>query len=359
MNFIKSTLEFIVLVLNLLVGIGLLVAAYGHYISPAHFPILSIAGLGFSFFAVLNLAFVAFWLLIHPRFVWLPVILYLFVGDALLTYCPFSMGSSPQEGKVLKVLTYNTMGFVPEKDSKGKNVYPALEYIKQSGADIVCLQEVPLNDKEIIRQAKSVYPYIKTVSLNNGFHIQVACMSKTPISSAKRIEVVSSGNGAALFQVKVGDKQIPVIIAHLESNKLNGNDKEMYESLLENPKNRLIKSRSKHLLSKLADAASLRGPQAEIIAQKIQEINSPHIIVCGDFNDIALSYSHRIIGKGLQDTYREAGFGPGNTYHEHFMLFRIDHMMVGKAYRVLKCKIDKSIKASDHYPYWCELELKK
>ena len=357
MDFFKSTFGLIVLTLNLLVGVGLLAGAYAQYLSPVSFPLLSIAGLGFPFFVILNLLLALFWLLVCPRYVWLPIVLFWVVGDALLTYCPFSFGSSSKGDQVLKVLTYNTMGLESKVNDKGKHVYPVWEYVKKSGANIVGLQEFPYQNKELINDIKKVYPYFKMVSIGDGFNLYVACLSKTPILSGERIKVISPGNGAGLFQVKVGDKQIPFIVTHLESNKLSGDDKEIYESILADSQNRFLKSGSKHLLFKLADAASLRGPQADAIATKIQELNDPYTIVCGDFNDIPLSYTHRVIGKGLQDTYREAGFGPGVTFHEHLMFFRIDHMMVGPKYRVLKSKIDTSIKASDHYPYWCELEL--
>ena len=358
MQFIKNTFGFIFVVVNLLVGVGLLGGAYAQYLSPILSPILSVAGLIFPIFAMLNLLFVLFWLVVHPKFVVLPLFLYLCCIDPLLTYSPMSMSRSSNGGKVLKVLTYNTMGIPGEKNSKGKMIYPAVDYIKKSGADIVCLQEFPAEHKEIVRQLKSVYPYIKIVTFHSS--LRVACVSKTPILSSESIDLISTGNGSALFYVKLDEKgkqKIPVIINHLESNKLSGSDKEIYESMLEDPQNRFVKNGSKYLLFKLADAASLRCPQANTIAQRIREINSPHIIVCGDFNDTPLSYTHRVIGEGLQDTYREVSFGPDMTYHEHFMYFRIDHMFVGQGYRVLDCEVDKSIDASDHYPYWSTIEI--
>lgn len=355
MNVIKSTVGFIFLVLNLLVGGGLLLAAYGQYLSPVLSPVLSISGLSFPFFVVFNLLFLFFWLFTRPKFAVLPVLLFLCCIDPLLTYCPLGFGDDSQGGTKLKVLTYNVMGMPSITDESGKKVTPALEYIRKSGADIVCLQEFPASHKDLVKQLKPVYPYARVVTFKSG--MEVACFSKTPILSGERIDVISPGNGSGLFYVKKDDKKIPVIVNHLESNKLSGDDKEIYEAILEDPKNRFNKSGSKHLLFKLADAASLRGPQAKVIASRIQEINSPYLVVCGDFNDVALSYTHRVIAEGLKDTYREAAFGPGITYHEHFMYFRIDHILVGQGYRVLDCQIDNSTDASDHYPYWCELEF--
>lgn len=355
MKIFRNTIGLICILLNLLVGIGLLISAYGQYLSPEFSPYLSIAGLGFSFFVITNLFFLVFWLLTHARYAWLPVILFLLVGDALLTYSPLGYTRSPKGKNVLKVLTYNVMSMPSVKNEKGIKKYPILEYIKKSDADIVCLQEFPVENKEIIRLIKPVYPYIKTVSFHSG--TAIACMSKKPILSSKKINIVSPGNGSVVFYVKVDNHKIPVIANHLESNKLNSTDKEIYESLLEHPKSNIANSENKHLIHKLADAAALRGPQADVIAEKIKEIDSPFVIVCGDFNDIPNSYTRRVIGEGLQDTYRKAGFGPANTYHKNYMYFRIDHILVGKGYRVLECKIDNKINISDHYPYWSKIEF--
>lgn len=355
MNIIRNTFGFIFVVLNLLVGVGLLVAAYAQYLSPTSLPVLSVAGLAFPMFVAFNLLFLLLWLIVYPRYIVLPLFLFLICIDPLLTYSPMSFSRSPKGGTELKVLTYNTMGMPSEKKDNGKDFIPAVEYIKKSGADIVCLQEFPMEHKAIVKQLKKVYPYIKIVNVHPT--LKVACISKTPIVSGKKIDLVSPGNGAAIFYVKVGKEKIPVILNHLESNKLSVDDKTTYETLWESPDKHSVKKESKHLLSKLADAVKLRGPQADTIARLIQQINNPHTIVCGDFNDIPLSYAHRVIGKGLQDTYREVGFGPSMTFHDHLMFFRIDHIFVGKGYRVLECEIDKSIKTSDHYPYWCKIEF--
>ena len=355
MNFIRSTFVFVFVALNCGVGLALLLGAFAQYLSPVVFPVLSIAGLGFPFFAVANLLFLFFWLVVRPKYALIPVAFFLIGIDAVLTYSPFGSSQEAADGKVIRVLTYNTMGMQSKKDDNGKKVIPSLEFIKRSKADIVCLQEFPYVNQHIVRELRPVYPYVRIVTLKSD--TKVACFSKTPILSGKRIDMISPGNGAGLFYVKKDQKKIPVIVAHLESNKLNRNDKKMYESILEDPKHQFTEQGSKHLLSKLASAASLRGPQADIIAKQVETINSPYTIVCGDFNDIPLSYTHRVIADGLQDTYREAAFGPGSTYHAHFMYFRIDHILAGQGYRILNCQIESEIDASDHYPYWCELEF--
>ena len=156
MNVIRNTFGFIFVVLNLLVGMGLLVGAYGQYLSPVLSPILSISGLGFPIFVVLNLLFFFFWVFVRPKYALLPVILFVCCIDALLTYCPMSFSKDQKDGCLLKVLTYNVMGMPSEKGPKGEKVYPALEYVRKSGADIVCMQEFPANHSDLVKRLKPV-----------------------------------------------------------------------------------------------------------------------------------------------------------------------------------------------------------
>lgn len=114
-----------------------------------------------------------------------------------------------------------------------------------------------------------------------------------------------------------------------------------------------MKNEGKHLLRKLAEAVAIRAPQADSVAQAIRRNSSRYVLVCGDFNDSPVSYAHRVIGEGLNDAFVEAGAGPGFTYNQNHLYFRIDHIFASPAFRVLECKVDRSIRASDHYPVWC------
>ena len=159
--------------------------------------------------------------------------------------------------------------------------------------------------------------------------------------------------------VEYKDKNISVIVNHLESNKLDAHDKEVYTDMLKSPDENKVKSGGKHLIKKLAEAMSIRGAQADVISGYIENEYSPYMIVCGDFNDTPVSYVHNRISEKLQDAYIEAGNGPGITYNRNFLYFRIDHVMVGDAYRILECEVDDSMDASDHYPLKCKLEIKE
>lgn len=146
---------------------------------------------------------------------------------------------------------------------------------------------------------------------------------------------------------------------HLESNKLDAGDKALYKELLKSPDEEKVKTSGKYLWHKLADAVAIRAAQADSVAKVIAEYGYDRMLVCGDFNDSPLSYARRLIARGLQDAYVERGNGPGFSYNQNLLYFRIDHILAGTDFRILHCEVDRSIRTSDHYPVWCLLEKKE
>lgn len=357
MNFIRNTFKFFFLIINIIVGSGFLICAYSPMISPVQHPVWACAGLFIPIFIILNLCFIVFWAFAKWKMMIVPIAFFLLGWNSLMSYSPINFSSESSGGETLEILTYNVMQMQRKKVADGSRVNPILDYIKDSRADIVCLQEYPFNNIKIKNSLMEIYPYMRMCKVSNSN--VVVCYSKYPVKFIEEIKVESKFNGSAAFKVQYKDKEIPLIINHLESNKLDAHDKEVYTDMLKSPDENKVKRGGKHLLKKLAEAMSIRGPQADVISEYIDEKYSPYMIVCGDFNDTPVSYVHNKIGERLQDAYREAGNGPGITYNRNFLYFRIDHIMVGDAYRVLDCRVDDSIDASDHYPLKCRLEIKE
>ena len=103
------------------------------------------------------------------------------------TYLPINFHTDHLPETSIKLLSYNIMGFDGAAKQDGKN--PILTYLKESGADILCLQEYStvqsskhLSQKDVERELKA-YPYhrINTVGSGKGHTNKMACYSKFPI----------------------------------------------------------------------------------------------------------------------------------------------------------------------------------
>ena len=134
------------------------------------------------------------------------------------------------------------------------------------------------------------------------------------------------------------------------------NDAIILVSMIKSPETDKVKSGARVLIKKLAEASAIRAPQADSIAKHIKQNKYAYILVCGDFNDTPISYTHRIVSESLNDTFTDSGLGLGISYNQNQFYFRIDNILASKNFKSYKCTVDHSIKESDHYPIWCYLK---
>ena len=343
--------------LNVLAAVAYLLSAFSPYVNPAEHKYLACMGLAFPVFALVQVGFVFVWAALRRAFVLVPIVTLLLGWGSLTDY--FSLGSASEAGEgAVKVLTWNVGGklFHPRLKSVDEN--PALRYVMESGADIVCLQEAYPGNGRRRHWADKVlaerYPYreYSRIAGGNG----MTCLSRFPIVSAERIAYESAGNGSFLYRIRMGEDTVVVVNNHLESNRLSGDDKVEYRSVLSRSASKdSIEAVGKNLLHKLADAGQRRAPQADSVAKALRQSAARLTVVCGDFNDSPVSYAHRVISEGFDDAFVKGGFGIGVSYHDSRMYVRIDHILVSKAWRVTRCVVDNKMGESDHYPVWATL----
>ena len=342
----------------------LLLSAYSPCLTPAEHPVLSCLGLAFPIFALLNGGFLFLWLCIRRyRPALLPLLGFLACLPQLRTYLPLNLHTGTLPEGSCKVLSYNIMGFADATKREGKR--PILEYLKASDADVLCLQEYRtsgsgknVSQKDVDR-ALADYPYHHIGHVGKSRANQVACYSKWPILSARELVTPSAYNGIMMYELKWGSDTLMLFNVHLESNKLTSSDKAVYENMLTDPEKETVKSGLRLLVRKLAEATALRAPQADTLAKRIAACPHRYIVVCGDFNDTPISYTHHTIARKLNDAFTDSGYGLGTSYNRNKFYFRIDNILASENLATYNCTVDRSIRASDHYPIWCHMAKKQ
>ena len=365
MRHIGKVVAYLILAVNSFFAGMLLLTAYSPHIHPAVHPVESCLGLTFPIFLLINLCFMIFWLIVRYKYALLPLLAFVFCYPQIRTYLPVNFTTKTVPEGSIKILSYNIMGFGNLKKENGKNAI--LEYIRESDADIVCLQEYHtstvasnrfIKEKEVQNELKA-YPYRHVQTVGQGGTNQIAIYSRFPILSARKLGYKSNYNGSAIYELKVNEDTITLINNHLESNKLTLEDKEVYEDILKDPNTHNVKTGMRQLVGKLAEASAIRSFQADSIATAIAASKHPYIIVCGDFNDTPISYTHRKIAENLNDAFTESGRGLGISYNQNKFYFRIDNILISDNMKAYNCTVDRSIKDSDHYPIWCYVKIKK
>lgn len=346
----------LLLVGTLLVSGAYLLGAYSGYIPPVRWIIPAFLGLFFPALLVAQIGVTIFWLLAwDKRRLLLVAAVWLISLPQLLVYFPISRAekSLGTEEESLRILSYNVcaFGFKPHTKTSPN---ATLQYIKSSGADIVCIQEAMLNQnpwagvvsKTLRSYLDEDYPYINVIRVNRGGST-LALLSKYPIKEAKEIPLPSWVNGAVAYKVDIRGKETLIINVHLESFRLRRVDGEDYLRLAKDGDAIRLKDA---LRAKLSPTFRSHNIQANIIHDLIQSYGSGRVIVCGDFNDTPLSYARYKIGEGLEDAFVSKGNGLGITFHTRPFFVRIDHILFGPAFRALRCEVDKTASESDHYP---------
>lgn len=366
MKIIRFFVHLLFALANIPVILLFVLSGYSDRISPETSLLFPYLGLVFPILFVANLCFTVGGLFLQRwRLVVASIVALLICWVPSHRYFPLhSFQELPEEGKILKVLTYNVMGFA-YKDHTEKSPNPIISYINWLDADIVCLQEYAESDrpnrltrKKIIK-ALNRYPYqaflIKNKVGQRGYGLAV--FSKYPIRKSEKIPYESRHNASSYHEIEVDGKKIALINNHLESFKLTSEDRSLYSSFITNPVSNEFEELRGSFEQKLGTAFKIRAKQAEAVAERIQEIKDGYILVCGDFNDTPVSYAHHTIQGSLKDAFAESGNGMGITYNQNYFWFRIDNILHSSNLQSFNCTVDRET-YSDHYPLWCYIQLK-
>lgn len=334
---------------NITSSLLLLLSCWSVYLYPADYPRLSLFGLTFPFFLIVNLLFLVFWLIFHIRYVWISLVTLLSSISFIRDYCPINWKSTPPEG-ALKVLTYNVANFGGTEESEKGEENDILKYLLASDADIICLQEAsgPILNLLDEKMRKAGYHIPKV--LNSGKELLEHAYFKMPVLSVESIKYDSETNGSIAYHLLCDEDTLLVINNHFESNRLTEEDKTLYKSMIFDPQKENMENGTRLLMRKMAHASAIRSPQVDIVNKYIKRDRSPYVLVCGDFNDSPISYTCNRFGKNLTSSFVESGNGLGFSYNKDLFYVRIDHIYHSENMKSYATQIDKSIKTSDHYP---------
>lgn len=366
-------LKYTIFATNIIAIIILILSAFAWKIVPSKATIVAYLGLGFPIILLVNILYLLLWLVsFRWRYALVQLVAITVCWQPILTCFPIhtrtKMKDIPESS--FKVLTYNTRAFNWARGEKAHN-NEMIEYIANSGADIVCLQEFAVSSKKtkngIISEAEfneimKDYPYHQIIKLGSSRGTLVyglACYSKFPITKASRLPLESSYNGSAMFELEINKKKVTLVNNHLESNRITAEDKQLYKEFFKNRDRETLGEVAMNIQTRLGAAYRIREDQAKIIRDIInkQAKETDATIVCGDFNDAPISYAYHTIKGDLVDSYASTGFGMGITYHENKFWFRIDFIMHSLGIQSYNCTVDK-VKYSDHYPVWTYMAFK-
>lgn len=338
----------------------MLLAGYSDRINPSDHPLLSIAGMTFPIFLLINLGFLAFWIIFKWRMAWIPVMGYALAYVPISIYVPLNPQKDVPEDAI-KLVSYNVAGYAGNLEYQSGCFEVIRDYLAGQKADIVCIQEE--NDawrRDVMREYAKLFPFNDSMVISNS-RISLNALgihTRFPIVKRERIGYNSLANGSVAWWLEVGTDTLIVINNHFESCHLNSADRQQYRQILHGEMARdSVRTESKLLLIKLAEANEVRAPQIRAVREYAEAHSRYPVVVCGDFNDNPISYSRHYMAQQFTDAYAATGKGPGLSFNQKAFLLRIDHVFCSSGVQPFNCKIDSKIDASDHYPATCWLKI--
>ena len=363
----KAILKWGLIAANLVASCAMLLTLLGTVLSPNKFIFLAYLPLGFPITLVANIIFVLFWLLARKWYFLISLSVLIFSATEINETFPLNI-NKPEislASSHFKLLTYNTKMSGDLKKHTHRRPNKVMQYVLDSNADIVCLQEfiVSKNDeylteKDMLRIFKKYkYKHIDYKEDTPNKKAGIATFSVFPIINKQRINYTSDANISIQTDIKIDNETIRFVNNHLESNRLTENDRSLPLKLKDNFDAENISGVTRHISRKLGTAYKLRAKQADIVAKAIS-LSPYKVIVCGDFNDVPASYAYTKVKGKLTDAFSETGTGFGWTFNEKHYGFRIDYVLYDStAFSPQKYRSEK-VKYSDHFPVLCNINIK-
>ncbi len=350
----KIVLRWLVAAFAFVFAVLLFVAVVSSYIAPDAWWYVLVFQLAFPLLWILNFIFLIWGLVSWRRYVWVPLIAFVFSWGVFHRHFQWLNGAAEvSQNKHLSVLSFNVRSF---KGLGAENQYAdkdsVMVYLSQHPSSVVCLQEfVTYNKLNTIEQFQDSLnkPYnvafnYRYIPRNRSYTDLLVVFSEYPIVDKKPF-YQSKKLYAVRADIDIDSVTYSVYNVHLASNHFVERDFELFADASVTNKS----DGAKTLLYKLRANSQARARQVRTLAQDIADNPNPSII-CGDFNDVPASFTYRTLAKGMSDAFREQGCGYGNTYNGPLPPIRIDYMLFDEnAFQILDYKMDK-VNMSDHYP---------
>ena len=335
-----------------MVAFALAFATVSVYISPEKLWIAAIFGMAYPYLLIINLIFIVIWIIFKPKFTLLSLLVILLGFNQIGNYLQFSARKTDQKG--IRIISYNVKYFMGTSEFPNKeNADHILDYLRMNNADIICLQEVRLNKRQIFD--------IQNNKLQDISHMQLAhnsnaggqlTLTRYPIVNMGEIRFKNSGNMIIYTDLLINSDTVRVYNCHLQSYRLRPTEINSIDSMdFENKS--ITKQKLKSLGYKFKNAIIKRAEQAATLREHLDHCPYP-VIVCGDFNDTPVSFTYHMVRGDLEDSFIQSGKGTANTYNGKLPSFRIDYILHSSKFDSYNFEVS-TLNHSDHYPISCDL----
>lgn len=369
--FVRRLTKKVIIFSNIIIAILFLLGSNVKYFNPVNWWFLSLLTIVLPLLLLLVLLFLIFWIFVKPFWGLISLLTILVSLTAVKNMIPFNFPKdfsiNKQNGNI-RIMSWNVEQFniLHYKDGPGVK-QQMFDLINKYDPDIACFQEVVAgeNKKAInyfpdIQKALRFRDYLYSYQLKDDFdryhHFGITIFSKYPILR-KQTVVNNPNNYNSVFQfvdVLAGNDTLRIFNVHLQSLKFS---KENLNYLDSGSIKTNATTESKSIISKIKKGIIKRASQAFFIKDEMNHSPYP-IIVCGDFNDVPVSYAYETIGSGLQNAFVQKGYGISRTFGGISPTLRIDNIFTDHNFKIIQFTRVKKL-LSDHFPIIADIKFSR
>lgn len=230
----------------------------------------------------------------------------------LLVVTLFSCTSKKDSTTELRLISWNCNNFLLSLDT----LHAASAFLNAKNPDIICLQERPHTNLVRYDSIKKCFPTLpyKVTNGREDENLNVSIFSKYPVSNVKTWYFTDTYNKMIQADINQGGKTFRLFNVHLQTTS-SGNT---------------------------LDNCIRRYRQSKLLMSEIKKSPYP-VIVCGDFNDIQVSYTILNILKDLEDI----SFSFKSSYQKVGNIFKIDYILASPQWKKVHYELIPTL-WSDH-----------
>ncbi len=334
----RSLFNKLVYFINIIFAILLLLGLVLPFIRPSTAPKIAILSLTVPILFISNIIFALYWLTkLKPAF-FLSLTCLVISYFILPTFYNFSKKNIKTANEI-SIMNYNVRLFNVYNWIKDKSIPSKIgKFIQTENPDIVCIQEYHHSGE---KNMNYTYKYIKINS--NSTKSGQAIYSKYKIVNKGSLDFKNTQNNAIFIDFVKNRDTIRIYNVHLESLGLNI-DKENFGE-----------KSSEKLMNRLSREFVKQQQQIELLLQHQKKCTYP-ILISGDLNNTAYSWTYKHIKNNRKDSFLKAGFGFGKTFEVKKFPLRIDFIFTDPIFTINQHKNYK-VKYSDHLPIMARIGL--
>ncbi len=324
--------------INYIVAILLLLGYILPYFSPKLLSKFNVLSLAVPALIFINFLFLVFWIIKINRKFFLSFFV-LAIGYLISTPLYKFSNNKLKSNDSISLMSYNVRLFNAYNWFKDKTIPQKIKhFIEKENPDIICFQEFHPKGNSLFSYP---YKYIKTSDAKKKFG--QAIFSKYKIINSGSLNFSHTQNNAIFVDILKNRDTLRIYNLHIESLGLNPNKENFGQKDKEKILNRISREFQK------------QQNQVEKILAHQKQCSYP-ILLAGDFNNTAYSWTYKNLKGNFKDSFLEGGKGFGKTYSVRGIPLRIDFIFTDKILKINQHK-NYTIKYSDHYPIMVTIGL--